>query len=119
MKKTVSGMVLVGTLAVAPLAAQTQAPAANPAASARRARIAILDFDYATVHSGVSAIFGSNVDVGRGVTDLLVSYLVKDGSYSVIERKALDAIMAEQNFSNSDRADASSAARIGKLLGVD
>ena len=67
----------------------------------------------------VSAIFGRNVDVGKGVTDLLVSYLVKDGSYSVIERKALDKILAEQNFSNSDRADADSAAKIGKLLGVD
>ena len=45
--------------------------------------------------------------------------LVKDGSYSVIERKALDKIMAEQNFSNSDRANPTSAAKIGKLLGVD
>ena len=79
----------------------------------------MVDFDYATVHSNASAIFGSNVDVGKGVTDLLVTYLVKDGTYSVIERKALDLIMKEQNFSNSDRADASSAAKIGKLLGVD
>ncbi len=94
-----------------------QAPAA--AAQGRKPRIAILDFDYATVHSGVAAIFGQNVDIGKGVCDLLVNYLVKDGTYSIIERKVLDKIMAEQNFSNSDRADASSAARIGKLLGVD
>jgi curli biogenesis system outer membrane secretion channel CsgG len=94
-----------------------QVPAAP--ASGRKARIAVIDFDYATVHSGVSAIFGQNVDVGKGITDLLVTYLVKDGSYSVIERNALDKIMAEQNFSNSDRADPNSAARIGKLLGVD
>jgi len=97
-----------------------QAPAAAPAAATgRRPRIAVVDFDYATVHAGVSQIFGQNIDVGRGVTDLLVNYLVKDGSYSVIERKALDTIMAEQNFSNSDRADPASAAKIGKLLGVD
>jgi hypothetical protein len=44
---------------------------------------------------------------------------VKDGNYSVIERRALDKVLAEQNFSNSDRADASTAARIGKVLGVD
>ena len=67
--------------------------------------MAILDFEYATVYSDVSAIFGQNVDVGKGITDLLVNYLVKDGSYSVIERKALDKILKEQNFSNSDRAD--------------
>jgi curli biogenesis system outer membrane secretion channel CsgG len=92
---------------------------AAAAAGDRKARVAILDFDYATVHNGVSAIFGTNVDVGKGVADLLLTYLVKDASYSVIERQALDKILAEQNFSNSDRADPSSAARIGKLLGVD
>lgn len=85
----------------------------------RKPRVAVLDFDYATVQGDVSIIFGRNVDVGKGVTDLLVNYLVKEGGYAVIERKELDRIIAEQNFSNSDRADASSAARIGKLLGVD
>jgi curli biogenesis system outer membrane secretion channel CsgG len=87
--------------------------------SKRRPRIAILDFDYGTVQTYSSAMFGSNVDVGKGITDLLVTGLVKDGTYSIIERKALDKIMAEQNFSNSNRADPTSAAKIGKLLGVD
>jgi curli biogenesis system outer membrane secretion channel CsgG len=85
----------------------------------RRKRVAIVDFDYATVHSGVSAVFGQDVDVGRGIADLLVTNLVKNGTYSVIERTALNRILAEQNFSNSDRANPTSAARIGKLLGVD
>jgi curli biogenesis system outer membrane secretion channel CsgG len=88
-------------------------------AAARKPRIAILDFDYATVHTYSAAIFGSDVDVGKGIADLLVTDLVKDGSFSIIERKALDKIMAEQNFSNSNRADPTSAAKIGKLLGVD
>ncbi|HEY1987368.1 MAG TPA: CsgG/HfaB family protein [Terracidiphilus sp.] len=85
----------------------------------RRPRIAVMDFDYATVQSYSSAVFGTNVDIGKGIVDLLVTGLVKDGSFSVIERKALDKIMAEQNFSNSNRADPNSAAKIGKLLGVD
>jgi curli biogenesis system outer membrane secretion channel CsgG len=85
----------------------------------RKKRVAIFDFDYATVHSGIAAIFGSDIDVGKGVSDLLVTTLVKDGSYSVIERNALDKILAEQNFSNSDRANPASAARLGKMLGVD
>jgi curli biogenesis system outer membrane secretion channel CsgG len=95
------------------------AAAQGGAAAGRKPRIAILDFEYATVYSNVAAIFGSNVDIGKGVSDLLVNYLVKDGTYSIIERRAIDKILAEQNFSNSDRADATSAARIGKLLGVD
>jgi hypothetical protein len=45
--------------------------------------------------------------------------LVNGGVYSVIERKELDRVLAEQNFSNSDRANPNSAAKIGKLLGVD
>jgi curli biogenesis system outer membrane secretion channel CsgG len=89
------------------------------AAGKRRPRIAVMDFDYGTVQSASSAVFGTNVDVGKGIVDLLVTGLVKDGTYSVIERKALDKIMAEQNFSNSNRADPTSAARIGKMLGVD
>jgi curli biogenesis system outer membrane secretion channel CsgG len=90
-----------------------------PPPTGRKKRVAVFDFDYATVHGSVAALFGQDVDVGKGITDLLVTDLVKDGSYSVIERKALDKILKEQNFSNSDRADPNSAAKIGKLLGVD
>jgi curli biogenesis system outer membrane secretion channel CsgG len=87
--------------------------------SGRKPRIAIMSFDYGTVQSYSSAMFGSNIDVGKGISDLLINNLVKDGTYSIIERAALDKIMAEQNFSNSDRANPSSAAQLGKLLGVD
>jgi len=82
-------------------------------------RVAILTFDYATVQSNVAAIFGSNQDIGKGIADLLVDRFVNGGVYSVIERKALDAIMKEQNFSNSDRADANTAAKLVRILGVD
>ena len=82
-------------------------------------RVAVMNFDYATVQSGVSAIFGSNQDVGKGIADLLVDKLVSGGTYRVIERKVLDKVLGEQNFSNSDRADATTAAKIGRVLGVD
>ena len=98
------------------------AVASSPSAAAqggRKPRIAVLDFDYGTVQSYTSAMFGSNVDVGKGITNLLITDLVKNGTYSIIERQVLDKIMTEQNFSNSQRADPSSAARLGKLLGVD
>ncbi len=82
-------------------------------------RVAVLDFDYATVRDVSASIFGTDVDIGKGITDMLVEKLVNGGVYSVIERKALDTIIAEQNLSNSDRFDSSSAAKIGRLLGVD
>jgi curli biogenesis system outer membrane secretion channel CsgG len=93
--------------------------ASAPAGNARKKRVAIMSFEYGTVMSSVQSIFGGNQDVGRGISDLLVTKLVNDGNYSVIERAMLDKILAEQNFSNSDRADANSAAKIGRVLGVD
>jgi curli biogenesis system outer membrane secretion channel CsgG len=93
--------------------------ALSPASAQRRPRVAVLDFDYGTVRTSVQAVFGTDVDLGKGITQMLVTNLVKDGTYSVIERATMDKILGEQNFSNSNRADASSAAKIGKLLGVD
>jgi len=129
MRNLLSLVALLGIILSAGAEAQTQPATAAPAAAApstaspaptgRKKRVAVFDFDYATVHGGVAAIFGQDVDIGKGVCDLLVNYLVKDGSYAVMERKALDKILAEQNFSNSDRANPTSAAKIGKLLGVD
>src|SRR5262249_5373286 len=105
--------------ALALLCAATVEAQSAAGAAGRKPRVAVLDFEYATVYRDVQLIFGQNIDVGKGITDLLVTNLVKDGSYSVIERKALDKILAEQNFTNSKRADAPSAAKIGKMLGVD
>lgn len=91
-----------------------------PAASAqKKKRVAVLNFEYATVQSQVAAVFGTNVDVGKGISDLLVQQLVTDGKYSLIERNAIDKIMNEQDFANSNRVDATTAAKIGKILGVD
>jgi curli biogenesis system outer membrane secretion channel CsgG len=89
------------------------------AAQAQKKRVAVMDFDYAAVSTSVTQLFGSNQDVGKGIAELLVDKLVQDGVYSVIERKQLDKIIAEQNFSNSDRADPASAAKIARILGVD
>lgn len=85
----------------------------------QKKRVAVMDFDYGTVKTAVAGIWGTDQDVGKGISDLLVTKLVQDGKYSVIERNALDKILKEQNFANSDRADSTSAAKIGKILGVD
>jgi curli biogenesis system outer membrane secretion channel CsgG len=89
-----------------------------PEASAQSSRptVAVLDLEFGSVQQWWSG----NWDIGKGVADLIVDELVNDGSYRVIERKRLDAILAEQNFSNSDRADpnAATVAKVGKALGV-
>jgi curli biogenesis system outer membrane secretion channel CsgG len=80
--------------------------------------VAVLDFDYGTVRTDIVQLFGGDQDVGKGISDLLVEKLLAGGKYRLVERKALDKILAEQNFSNSDRADPTTAAKIGKMLGA-
>ena len=84
-----------------------------------RHRVAVLDFGYATVMTSSQAIFGTNVDIGKGISDMLIDKMINDGTYRIIERNAIDKIINEQNFSNSNRADPATAAKIGHILGVD
>jgi len=83
-----------------------------------RKRVAVLDFDYGTVRSAVQAYFGTDQDVGKGISLLLEQKLVQDGKYRVVDRNTLEKILKEQNFSNSDRVDPATAAKIGHILGV-
>ncbi len=78
-------------------------------------RIALFDFEFGSVHRWWSWDW----DIGKGIADMIVTDLVRDGTYSVVERKQLEKILQEQNFSNSDRANPATAARIGKVLGVN
>jgi curli biogenesis system outer membrane secretion channel CsgG len=121
MKRTWKTILTFGVLSLAFSMALADTAWAQEAAAkpARKKRVAVFDFEYGTVYAGVTALFGSNVDVGKGIGDLIVKRLVQDGTYSVIERKALDKILAEQNFSTSDRANPASAAKVGKILGLD
>jgi curli biogenesis system outer membrane secretion channel CsgG len=77
-------------------------------------RVAVMPFEYGAVTTSVGT-----VDVGKGINSLLITKLVQDGTYSVVDRQMLDAILKEQNLSVSDRADPSTACKIGKLLSVD
>src|ERR1700753_367145 len=94
-------LVAAALLSVLPVAAQQAPPAAS------RRKVAVLDFNYATVMSSVQSIFGTNQDIGKGISDMLIDKLVNDGPYRVIERQAMSKILQEQNFSNSNRADTS------------
>ncbi len=102
---------LCGIVALSGLAAAQQPK--------QKRRVAVMNFEYGTVTASVTQLFGTNVDIGKGISDILVDRLVSGGVYSVIERKALDKILAEQNMSNTDRFDSNSAAKIGRLLGVE
>src|SRR2546422_3644728 len=82
----------------------------------KRPTVAIMDFDYGTV----GYHWWGDYNIGKGMADQVVDALLEEGSFRVIERKKLDTVLAEQDFSNSDRADPSAAklAKLGKVLGV-
>jgi curli biogenesis system outer membrane secretion channel CsgG len=85
-------------------------------AQSSRPTVALMNFDFGSITDH----WWGNQDIGAGIADMMVDSLVDDGSFRMIERKKLTAILSEQNFSNSERADpsAKAMAQIGKALGV-
>jgi curli biogenesis system outer membrane secretion channel CsgG len=85
------------------------------AQGSKRIAVAVMDFDFGTIDN-----WWGQYDLGKGMADQVVDALVNDGTFRVIERKKLDTVLAEQDFSRSDRADPSAAklSKVGKVLGV-
>jgi len=81
-------------------------------ARAQQVRVAVMNFE----NNSTWSYWGDNL--GKAAADELVTQLFKTGSFSVIERAQLDALLAEQDLGASGAVDASSAARIGQLLGA-
>src|SRR5215472_7941325 len=84
-------------------------------------RVAVFDFDNAAVQGGMKLPFFemNPPNLGKAAADLLITKLVKGGNVSVLERNAIDKLLAEQNLTNSDRTDPLTAAKLGRVLGVD
>jgi curli biogenesis system outer membrane secretion channel CsgG len=103
----------VTILALGTVSAWAQAP--------QKKRVAIFDFDNAAVQGGIKIPFAeaNAPNLGKAAADLLITKLVQDGNVSVIERSAIDKLLTEQNFTNSDRTDPVTAAKLGRVLGVD
>lgn len=83
--------------------------------NAEKKRVAVLDFDYQTIQN---RWWGNEWDLGKEISDIVVKELVQDGTFSVMERKQLESIMAEQKLAISGLVEPSSAAEIGRILGV-
>src|SRR5438046_2308226 len=74
---------------------------AEGTARSKKPTVAVMDFDFGTV----GYHWWGDYDIGKGMADQVVDALVNDGTFRVIERKKLNTVLAEQDFSNSDRAD--------------
>jgi len=99
------------SFALALLPALLLAPAAR---AANKPRVAVLEFK-----NKVEGWHWGWYKAGQAVQDMLVTELVKKGSYRVIEREQLQAIMQEKNLSLSGDIDPRTAVKAGKMLGVE
>lgn len=83
-------------------------------------RIAVLDFDFSSITNfGLISGFYGGEGAAKGVSNLITNQLVKDGNFIVIERSRIDSVLAEQNLGKTDRIEPTTAAQIGRILGVD
>ncbi|HEV2135636.1 MAG TPA: CsgG/HfaB family protein [Terracidiphilus sp.] len=114
---------LISTLALFPLfivlATGLRAQEAAQQQPAKRHRIAVLEFNDSGVSGAAQALFGRQVDVGKGVSDLLINRLLMDGTYRVTEPDQVEKILVEKNLSHSNLFDAQTAAKVGYNLGAD
>src|SRR5262245_19161832 len=86
----------------------------------RKKQIAVLDFDFATVDIGLAhRAYGGQENLARRVSEKLMNSLVALGTCQVVERSRLEKVLNEQNLGIDGRIDPSTAAKVGRVLGVD
>jgi curli biogenesis system outer membrane secretion channel CsgG len=102
-------VVISGIASVLILVAATSGPVF---AQAAKARVAIMNFE----NNSTWSWWGDNL--GAAAADELTTQLVKTGKFTVIERTQLASILAEQSLGASGAVTQATAAKIGKLLGV-
>ena len=78
--------------------------------AAQKKKLAVMDFDYSQVRSSVTDIFGSDVDVGKAIADLVYAALQKDGSYDLVPRQPTPA---------ANRQNAAAAQTLAQQTGAD
>ncbi len=74
-------------------------------------RIAVIYFDNGSDNNELSRL-------RKGLADMLISDLTKIKMLNVAERARMEEILKEQKLNNTKEFDASTASKVGKLLGV-
>lgn len=77
----------------------------------QRTKIAVLDFQ-------LQGQGHETTDMGKIVAEWLITALVKDGRFDLIERRLLKKILGEQKLVMTGVVNETSASKLGKLLGV-
>ncbi len=80
-----------------------------------QARIAVARFENKAANSGR----WWNESIGDGMADMLTTALFNSGRFIVLEREAIDDVMAEQDLGASGRVREDTAAAIGEIEGAE
>src|SRR5471032_2655395 len=78
---------------------------------ALKRRIGVVDFENKTT-------YGAN-RLGTSASDILITELAKSGKFIVVERDKMDKLMEEQKLGLSGAIDPNTAAKMGKILGLN
>ena len=105
-------MVRLGRLATVMVAAAIVSAVPGTALAQAKVRVAVMNFE----NNSTWSWWGDGL--GAAAADELATQLVQTGKYTVIERRELAAILAEQNLGASGAITPATAAKVGKLLGV-
>ncbi|HVO32922.1 MAG TPA: CsgG/HfaB family protein [Elusimicrobiota bacterium] len=74
-------------------------------------RIGVVDFQN-------KSAYGQN-RLGTSASDILITELAKSGKFIVVERDKIDQILAEQKLDMTGAIDPNTAAKVGKILGLN
>jgi len=83
----------------------------NKAMAGLKRRIGVVDFQNKTT-------YGAN-RLGTSASDILITELAKSNRFIVVERDKLDKLMEEQKLGMSGAIDPNTAAKMGKILGLN
>lgn len=104
MKKLLRAVLMTSVFAAAAFLATADA-------NYKKTKIAVLDF----------ALHGERyetADMGKIVAEWLITALVKEGRFDVIERRLLEKVLSEQKLGATGLVDEQYASKLGKVLGA-
>ncbi len=74
-------------------------------------RIGVVDFENKAPYA--------QARIGQTATDILITELVKSGKFIVVDRDKMNKLLEEQKLGQSGAIDPNTAARVGKILGLN
>ena len=86
----------------------------------RKKQVAVLNFDFATVDTGLARQgYGDARNLSKQIAEGLTIRLTQLGSYVMVERERIMKVIGEQDFGAGGRVDPATAAKLRQILGAD